>query len=235
MESPILIHEKYKRIDNIERVAYERLFENYLVLKLKGSKKLIEIDSTDQESVLYKFSHGYPIPGMIYTFIHVNNDTLLEIQNYKTGKNVTFHDLTPILFCTSFNPKTYITKGLNLNMLPKEERLKFIQAFWEYYKIYFEKVEERTEYNKPAYNREYFIVSNVGKNPELFEYFNKKQNAMFNYAYRSYKLKNIRNLRMIEYEEWAFIPFFDARNSFKQANLDEIYKTYWLNKRNIKT
>jgi len=230
MESPKLTYEKYKKLDDIDKIAYERLFENYLELDLKGSKKLIEIDSTDQESIINKHSHGRPVPGMIYTFIHINKDTLLEIQNFKTGKTVTFHDLTPILFCTSFNLTEHIVKGLNLNMLPKKERLKFIEAFWKYYKSFFEEIERKTEYNKLAINRNYFLASLLGKNPALFEMFNKTQSAMFNYAYRSYKISNIRNLRMIEYEEWAYIPFFDARHSFKKANLEQIYETYWNNK-----
>jgi len=230
MESPKLTHETLKRIDNIEDVAYKRLFENYLKLDLKGDKKRIDIESTDQESLLNKFMHGRPVPGMIYTFININEQTLNEIQNFKTGNVIQFHDLTPILFCTSFNYITHALKGLNLNILPKGERLKFIQAFWEHYKSFFDRIEEKTEYNKLAINKNYQLASAMGKNPELFKLFNKQQSALFNYAYRSYSMFNTRKFRMLEYEEWRYIPFYDARQSFKKVNLEQLYQIYWQNK-----
>jgi len=230
MESPKITYEQMKHIDDIKNVAYERLFENYLKLELKGPKKLIDIESTDQESVLNKFNFGTPWPGMVYTFIHVNEKTLSELQNMKTGKPVQFHDFTPIVFCTNFNPLSGILKGLNLNILPTEERVKFFQAFWENYKEFFARIEEKTEYNKEALNKKYLIAALIGRNPALFKKFNNEQNALFEFAYRSYDLKNIAKFRMIEYSEWVYIPFFDAKQSFKKANLELIYRTYWDNK-----
>jgi hypothetical protein len=89
-----------------------------------------------------------------------------------------------------------------------------------------------SEYNKPAVNKAYEIAAMTGKNPELFKYFNRTQNALFNYAYRSYNMSNIRKFRMIEYEEWKYIPFFNPKQSFKRINLDLLYKTYYDNKNN---
>lgn len=230
MESPKETYQILKRINTIEDVAYDRLFKNYLVYDLKGSQKLIDVTSTDQESLLNKTGHGRPFEGMVYTFIHINEKTLAELQNLQTGKLVQFHDFTPILFCTFFNPITGVVKGLNLNMLPPEERVKFFQAYWEYYKEFLERIEEKTEYNKEALNKKYRLAAWVGQNPALFKHFNQSQNALFNFAYRSYNLKNVARFRMIEYEEWQYIPFFDPKQSFKKANLNIIYQTYWDNK-----
>jgi hypothetical protein len=229
MESPKETYKKLQSIDNIEQVAYERLFEIYLNRNISGDKKRIDIESTDQETLINR-AFKQPLPGFIYTFIHVNNAALQEIQNFKTGKVVKFHDLTPILFCTSFDTSKKIMKGLNLNILPRGERLKFLQAFWEYYKEFFVKVEETTENGIFTINLDYLNIALGGKNPELYEYFNRSQNALFNYAYRSYDLKNIQRFRILEFEEWKYIPFFDAKQSFKKANLEQIYRTYWDNK-----
>jgi hypothetical protein len=234
MQSPIETYEQLKRIDNIYDLAYERLFENYLKYELKGSQKLIDIESTDQESVINKLTAGRPIPGMIYTFIHVNENNMIQIQNLATGKLIEFHDFTPIVFCTRYDPLKNIIKGLNLTMLPSSERLKFFQAYFDNYKNFFDRIEEKTEYNKLAANIAYIIISISGKNPELFKKFNNDQNALFNYAYRSYNLKNAAKFRMLEYEEWRFIPFYDARQSFKKINIAEIHKTYWNNKNKTK-
>jgi hypothetical protein len=229
MESPLIVHEQTKRIDNIEHVAWERLFANYLILNLKGQKKLIEIDSTDQESVLNK-KMPPAFPGMIYTFININEQNLAQITNAATGKTVQFHDFTPILFCTSFNPLHNNIKGLNLNILPKDARLRFLEAYYQYYKNFFKDVELKTEYGKEALNKKYVIASIIGRNPVLFKKFNSDYGAKFEFAYRSYKLENLRNYRMLEYEEWKYIPFYDAKIAFKNVNLEMIYRTYNENK-----
>lgn len=234
MISPKDSYTQMKSIDHIADVAYERLFDNYLRYDLKGSKKLIDVVSTDQESLLNKSGQGRPFEGMVYTFIHINEKTLAELQNLQTGKTVQFHDFTPILFCTFFNPLTNIVKGLNLNMLPPEERVKFFEAYYQHYKEFFNRIEEKTEYNKEALNKKYRLAAWVGQNPDLFKRFNMTQNALFEFAYRSYNLKNVVKFRMIEYEEWRYIPFFDAKQSFRKANLNIIYKTYWDNKNKTK-
>jgi len=230
MDSPKLIHEKLIHINDIEKVAFNRLYENYLKYNLKGSKKLIDIESTDQETVLNTQKPGQPFEGMVYTFIHLNEKNLSELENLKTGKTFVFHDIIPMVFCTSFNLSTKLLKGLNLNMLPKGERVKFFQAYYELYKNFLENIEKLTETNQVAINDVYRKAAIAGKNPLIFKRFNDTQHALFNYAYRSYNIHNIRNLRMIEYEEWKYIPFLDAQQAFKKANLDIIYRTYWENR-----
>lgn len=234
MESPKLTYEKTKRLDKIEDIAYERLFENYLKFELKGEKKLIDIDSTDQETVVNKAYSSVPQQGMVYTFIHVNKTALAELQNMSTGKTVKFHDFIPIVFCTNFDFTTNLLKGINLNLLPKEERVKFFQAFYEYYQDFFERIEEKTEYNQLAVNEKYKISAITGKNPALFQHFNNSQKALFNFAYRSYNLQNVAKFRMIEYQEWQYIPFFDAKHSFKKIGLDKLYALYQDTKSKIK-
>jgi hypothetical protein len=230
MDSPKDTYEKLKHIDNIRDVAYDRLFNTYLKYDLKGDHKLIDIESTDQESLVKRLAFGRPVPGMIYTFINLSPNNLQELQNLKTGKTIQFHDFTPICFCTSFNPMTALMKGLNLTMLPSSERLKFLQAYFNNYKLFLDRIEEKTEYNKLAVNINYMIISLTGKNPQLFKQFNDQQGAFFEYAYRSYHLQNLAKFRMIEYEEWKYIPFYDAQQSFKKINIAEIHRTYWDNK-----
>ena len=148
MISPTELYDITKKLDDVRDIAYNRLFETYLKYELKGDKKLLDIDSTDQETVLKRLTFGRPVPGMIYTFIHLNEKNLAQIQNLATGKSISFHDFTPILFCTSFNPINKLMKGLNLTMLPSSERLKFLQAYYDNYKDFLKNIEEKTEYNK---------------------------------------------------------------------------------------
>ncbi len=230
MESPKIIHEQLKYIDGIKDLSYKYLYENYLMLDLKGSQKLIEIDSTDQESLLKQFNFGLPIPGMIYTFYHLNDKVLDILLDVKTNKEFVYHDVAPILFCTNFNPLTKTIKGINMNLLPSSERLKFFEAFYYRYESFFKDVERLTQNNINAINKKYLILALSGQGQSMIKNFNKAQKALFNYGFRSYHLNNIRKLRLIEFEQWNYIPFYVPKEAFKKINLSVIHSTYWINR-----
>ena len=52
MRSPEDEYKFLKNLDNIWDIANFTLFEKYIVQNLKGDAKLIEIESTDQESLI---------------------------------------------------------------------------------------------------------------------------------------------------------------------------------------
>jgi hypothetical protein len=55
----------------------------------------------------------------------------------------------------------------------------------------------------------------------------KVSNANFKYGYRSYNVQRIKQLRMVEYTEWDYIPFYDPKNAFKGMNQKQIHDLYW--------
>jgi hypothetical protein len=99
------------------------------------------------------------------------------------------------------------------------------------YKPFFEKVEELTQNNQIAINKKFIEEAKTGRSQEIIKIFNKMAGSNFNYGYRSYKFKNIDVLRMIEYNEYSYIPFYDPRDAFKKMNQSEIHKLYWLSKK----
>lgn len=230
MESPKIIHEQLKRIDGIKDLSYKYLYENYLKLDLKGSQKLIEIDSTDQESLLKQFNFGLPVPGMIYTFYHLNDKIIDKLLDIKTNEEYEYHDVAPMLFCTNFNPLTKTIKGINMNLLPASERLKFFEAFYHRYESFFKDIERLTQNNINAINKKYLLLALSGQGQTMIKNFNKAFNALFDYGYRSYHLNNIRKLRMVEFCEWQYISFLVPKESFKKINLSVIHSTYWVNR-----
>lgn len=230
MESPLIIHERLKTQEDIEGYAYTRLFENYLKHELRGDKKYIELESTDQESVLYKFTRGRPVPGMIYTFLHFNKENLIQIENLKTGKSISFHDYSPIVFCTYYDFVKKNMRGINLTLLPRQDRLKFLEAYYQYYKNFLIDIEKKTQENKIAVNLKYIIAAYTGKNPKLFQYFNKTQKSYFEFGYRTYNLANVDKFRMIEYEEWNYIPFYNPTQVIKNVGLSKLYDLFNINK-----
>lgn len=220
MEDILKTYKKLKDIQNIEDIAYNRLYKNYIELKLSGDKKLIDIDSTNQEDLLKSKYSGVPRIGMIYTFIYMDENSKIP------QSEIIFHDKIPLLFCTSVNMKNNLIKGLNLNLLPPEGRLKFLDAFYNFFETFFKNIERKTEYNLEAINTEYERLAISGKNSSLIGTFNNMTKSKFEFSYRSYDMKFIRNLRMIEYQEWQFIPHFHPKHAFKRINLSKLYDIY---------
>jgi len=65
-----------------------------------------------------------------------------------------------------------------------------------------------------------------GKGQEMLKLFNKKNKANFNFGYRKYLIKKIDNLRMVEYCEWKYMPFYNPKDAFRKLNQAQIYKLY---------
>ena len=130
MNSPTDDYKFMKNVDGIWDTAYFTLFEKYMKLDLRGQEKLIEIDSVDQESMIMKKNGGYPIPGMVYTFLYKGPD--VEVANPPKKPKV-FKDLVPIVFCMGTEKDGF--SGINMNALPPGEsllrlgRLRVLQRF----------------------------------------------------------------------------------------------------------
>lgn len=224
MESPLKRYKYLSTIDNIHQIAYNTLFDKYIIKNDKNDDKLWELDSTDQEGLIRNFNGGYPLPGFIYTFIYPpqENDNINII--YK-GKEEKYVDFVPIVFCMSIEKDGF--KGINLNTLPNTERLKFLDVYYTGYQKFFKDIEKLTENDKIALNKAYITSMGSDDGKDLIKIFNKIANANFGYGYRHYKLKRIRNFRMIEYAEWNYIPFYDPKHAFKLLNQKKIHELYW--------
>jgi len=224
MNSPETDYKYFKTITGIDDIAYNTIFEKYIIENLRGNEKKIEIDSTDQETLITKLNGGYPIPGMMYTFIYPpkkGENVKIEIK----GKEKEYVDFVPLVFC--INNRKLNFSGINLNVLPSSERLKFLQSFYDLYEPFFADVELLTENNKLAINRKFIRLVKSGKGQKLIKEFSRRVNANFNYGYRSYKMERVDRLRMVEFCEWSYIPFYDPKNAFKMMNQAQIHSLYW--------
>ena len=209
-----------KQVNNIGTQAYDILFEKYIVQNLKGEAKLIEIDSTDQESVIGSKNGGYPIPGFVYTFIYRGPNIVIELK--KGNKEYT--DFVPLMFCMNQDRGNF--SGINLNLLPPETRLKFLDSFYDTFYDFFKNVEDLTENNKEALNRRFINFMKSGGGQTMIKLFNNKTGSNFNFAYRKYLMEKVDKFRMIEFSEWRFIPFYNPINAFRKLNQAQLYKLY---------
>ena len=228
MIHPLEEYKELSKLQNISDIAYQTLFEKYIIDDQRGHAKLTELDSTDNETQLSKVTKGYPIPGMIYTFIYkpLKGDNPLIVDRNTIKEYV---DYVPLTFCVNTDVLTF--SGINLNTIPNTERLKFLVAYYETYKGYMSDVERLTQNGVLTWNKRFLELAKSGKAQGLIREFNSKMGANFNYGYRKYNMVRVDGLRMIEYEEWKYVSFFDPKNAFRLMNQKQVQGFYWKDKR----
>lgn len=219
MESPRDLYKYYRNVNNIEDIAFYTLFEKYLIEDLKGDEKLLELESTDQESIVTGLNGGVPLPGFFYTFMY-------QGKTVKKGKNE-FLDYVPIVFCMSIkNTKTF--SGINLNMLPNKAKLDFLQTYYNAFSSFYEeKVDDLAQNAELALNKKFIDIIKDGKGQKTLKMFSASINQNFNFAYRKYLFKNIRKFRMVEYREvFTYIPFYEPKDAFRKMTYNDIHNLY---------
>ena len=218
MLPPIEEYKYNQNIDGIEDIAYNTLFEKYMIQNLRGIDKKTEITSTDQESILVELRGGYPLPGFTYTFMYKGPD--LKIAEKQ------FSDLVPIVFCMNSGMGNYFT-GINMNLLPPNVRLQFLQSFYETFESFYKReVDVLAQNQKLALNKRFINLIKSGQGQEMIKIFNSKNRQNFNFGYRQYKLGYVRNFRMIEYDELKYLPFYTCKDAFRKINHAQIHKLY---------
>lgn len=224
MQSPIKEYKRLLNIDNISDIAYNTLFTSYIEQNLKNSANQLEWSDTNQEELMIKFNGGYPIPGFIYTFIYppINGDEVNVVHGKKPKK---YNDYVPLVFCFQSDGKYF--KGINLNALPATERVKFLEVYHNMYKGFFKNLEKDTENGVLAINKSYVSIATSNEGNKILEDFSKISGANFKFAYRTYFIGNIKQLRMIEYSKWNYIPHYNPKDAFKLMNQKEIHNLYW--------
>ncbi len=230
MESPLKKYKTLLEINNINDLAYDTLFTKYIIENLKGEEKVRQIDSTDQESLMRRVNGGYPLPGFVYTFIYPpqpGDEVVMQLGNSEKR----YIDYIPIMFCTRTDG--HLFKGINFNALPNQERVKFLEIYWSEYKSFFKDIEKETENDKLAINNKYINLASSNQGQGIVDLFSRKASANFNFAFRSYNMQKVKQLRMVEYSEWDYIPFYDPKNAFKKMNQKQIHDLYWKMRGNI--
>lgn len=232
MNQPIEEYEYYKNIKGISELAYYNLFEKYFKLNLYGENKKIDIEDTDQESLLVGKYGGFPIPGIIYTFVYgledvikpENQSLLKKLLDIGSGEKK-FIDLIPLTFCLNVRPDGFT--GINLNMLPPSARVAFLQTLYTYFKDFLEREAELlAQNNKLSLNKRFISLMGEDESRKVLAAFNKRANENFPFAFRKYSYQKISRFRIIEYSEWKYIPHYEPKDAFKKLSLSAMYKLY---------
>ena len=221
MNSPQEDYKFYSQIKGIQDIAYFNLFEMYFTNKLVGQDKIIDIEDTDQESILKEKFGGYPIPGIIYTYVYGD---LVEIENLPK-KPEKYIDLVPLTFCLTITRDGF--SGINLNLLPPSARLSFLDIFYDVFKDFLEReVDVLTQNNKLALNKKFINLMGTNKSQQLLKTFSKITSENFMFAFRRYQYAKIKGFRAVEFSQWKFVPIYNSKDAIKKLNLSVLYNLY---------
>ena len=213
-----MISPKKSYIENLPsagtlRKEYKTKFQDIYVNKSMTKTGLGDTDEEDAILGMGKF-----IPGKIYTYEY---DPL-----YKDS--LSYYDKRPIILVNEvYKAKNgnNIVRGINLNFLPEEIKVATLQQFYKTFEGEIKKSEEA------AYGGGIFmgigkIVSFFRDWVQVLSMFGASAGVGYQFAYRSYIIDRVKNLRYMEYQHWEMIPFLNPEE-INGASVSTIYKEYW--------
>lgn len=215
MQSFTTYYNELKYIPNINKISKELLFDDLFIRNLQGKDKLKDIEDVNQEDLLKTINGGIPISGLIYTFLY---------KGEFTQENLKFKTKFPIILVTNFSLK--FLEGVDLNLMPKNIRLIFLEAFYKMFKDEFDSMEVNLQNNINHLNNKFIGLIKAGKLRDIFSYIYKLTGYNISMCYRKYDITLIDNIRLIELNNWKYIPFYIPVDVITGINYEQLYKKF---------
>lgn len=209
MDRPLIIYRKNLKDSKFRRQSNINFLNKYIKNKSEDNPFKLK------ESAISKQSKKI-IPGKIYTFTY---DPL-----YKDS--LAYYDTRPIVLLQSTSVAgtgNNLVSGINLNFLPEKIKISILDQFFRLFKKEIQKDEEKIWENKLSY-----IIGAINFFTQWLQtklIFERHPNVNFSFAYRNYITDRMSNLRIIEYDDWAILPFLESKE-IVGASLYEIYTEY---------
>lgn len=208
-----------KKNSKIVTLAEEYLLQDTLSKNLKGDAKIKELDGMNMES---KFA-GKIIPSMIYTFIY---DTKKEMQLID---DITFGDKMPIVLCCDVKEvqkeingkkvKGINLIGINLNFLRPEQRAVILDTLFSKFSGFYNNLYKDVYANKASIN---IALANVLKKSDLIKNIQTLTKIDISKCVRSYNISFAKNIRLIEYNLWKYIPLYEAQRTISGISIKKL-------------
>lgn len=196
-----------------EKMAFEYLVKDKLDAVFSYSNNSKQLTAMNMESSL-KSSF---IPSMIYTFSY-ETDMQEKIAKYS------FYDIVPVILCT-FNDGETIA-GLNFNFIPTDIRAVILDIIYNTFKSFYDdELDNAVQKRNAIINTSFAQYLIPDKGISFFNLLSTKIGIDITKAYRTYKKSDIKNTRLIEFDEWKYIPFLVFEDAVRGASLAAIQKS----------
>ena len=196
----------------MEKEAFDFLITDLLSRNLRGVDKQRTLTSHNMEDAL----KNQLVPSMFYLLMYAKSDKPDVI-----GKNE-FYDVCPLIMCLNVDDK-FVT-GLNFNFMPNDVRARIIDLIVESNQKFYQEMESNNinsiKTNNPLGS---MLISDKGVSSFLL-FVKSKTGLDVSICLRTYDRKNIVNVRLIEYDEWNYIPYLSFKDSIRGSNLANIQR-----------
>ena len=199
--------------------AEEYLLKDTLSKNLTRDKKIKELDGMDMESKL----SGKIMPSMIYTFIY---DTKQDMQ---LEDNIIFGDKMPIVLCCDIKPmekmlngklvKSLQIIGINLNFLKNDDRAVFLDKIYSAFSTFYKNTYKDVYKNEASINQQ---LSTILNNKNFVNLVYTLTKVDISKCVRAYNVSFAKNIRLIEYNLWKYIPLYDAKRTVTNISIKGI-------------
>ena len=212
MIHPAISYKNNKKDVRFNQYASTKFLDKYIKLGNEPNPFLLD------ENKLINGDISKIVPGKIYTYMY----------DPKYKDVLSFYDTRPIIFAEKIelnkNTNNVILSGINFNFIPPIYKVAMLSKFYELFKVEIEKDESNLWEDK-------FII--IGRIIAFLKHWlskklliNSNPNLNFGFANRNYIITRIKNLRVIDYDDWELIPFLISREIIGKT-LPEIYTEYY--------
>ena len=196
----------------MEKEAFDFLVTDLLAKNLRGNDKQRTLTAHNMEDML----KNQFVPSMLYLIMYAKSD------KPETIGHIDFYDFCPLIFCTGVNDK-FIT-GINFNFIPNDIRARVMDLITESQQKFYDEMEttniKDVRANTPLGS---LLISENGVSAFL-SFMKAKTGVDLSKCVRTYNRSNIVNVRLIEYDEWGYIPYLSFKDSVRGANLANIQR-----------
>ena len=196
----------------MEKEAFDFLVTDLLAKNLRGNDKQRTLTAHNMEDML----KNQFVPSMFYLIMYA------KIDKPETIGNNDFYDVCPLIFGTGVNDK-FIT-GINFNFIPNDIRARVMDLITESQQKFYDEMEttniKDVRVNTPLGS---LLISKDGVSSFL-SFIKAKTGVDLSKCTRTYNRSNIVNVRLIEYDEWGYIPYLSFKESVRGANLANIQR-----------
>ena len=198
--------------DQMEKEAFDFLITDLLSRNLRGADKQRTLTAHNMEDML----KNQLVPSMFYLLMYAKSDKPEVI-----GKNE-FYDVCPLIMCLNVNNK-FVT-GLNFNFLPNDVRARIMDLIVESNQKFYQEI-ETSNINSIKVNNALGSMFMSDKGVSSFLLFVKSKTGLdVSKCVRTYDRKNIMNVRLIEYDEWHYIPYLSFKDSIRGSSLANVQR-----------
>lgn len=199
----------------MERKALRTIVADLHDKNLHGMDRALDLSFFEDEKAFA--SYGAFVPGCVYIFDHRGDSLRLD------GKD--FHDTVPVMLALSNGESKgrRFVFGINLNILTRPVRAAVLQELCNMDPKFFDTLIAERVKGRHSFSERIVAALLPDSGTRFCEAVCRKYRIdKGSVAFRRYWLDNISNCRLVDYWQWRFLPFLEARGTVRGIEIEKL-------------